>query len=259
MVLDSIWLDGVEQRLAETETIVACKQCGLGYVNPRLADQPGLNPYSIADELDYFSATQTSRLAAFHHLLKQVPGWLGRPPESLLDIGCGDGTLLEAAGNLGVQTRLGLEISEPLLRLVEERLGADLASAKPLDSLPSAQFDVVALINVLEHLRQPLEMLQSAHDRLKPGGIMLVHVPNFGGLPARLRGPRWHQIEPYAHFYYFTPGVLKDMLARAGLSPIGRFYLPKGDSFRNTAQKIIARIGLEVDNGLGVVAQRLLK
>ncbi len=170
----------------------------------------------------------------------------------------GTGRSLKQPGRLGIQKRLGLEISDTLVKLVQERLGDGLVSTQPLESLPKAQFDVVALINVLEHLRQPLEMLQNAFDRLKPGGILLVHVPNFGGLPARLRGPRWHQIEPYAHFYYFTPGVLADMLRRAGYAPIARFHLPSGGRFRITLQKVIARLGIELDNGLGIAARRQL-
>jgi SAM-dependent methyltransferase len=238
------------------ETIVRCKRCGLGYVNPRLVDRPDLVAYSMAEELDYFQATYSKRLAAYTALLSQAYGWLGRRPETLLDIGCGDGTLLEAAGEIGVGTRLGLEVSESLVRLVQKRLGDDQVTAQPLESLPAGHFDIVALINVLEHLREPRTMLQHAQERLKPGGILLIHVPNFGSLPARLRGPRWHQIEPYAHFYYFTPTVLASMLKRAGLYPIGRFHLATGGRFRRIVQNISARIGLELDNGLGIVARR---
>ncbi len=255
-VLNSVWLDGVEIHIEETETIVQCQQCGLGYVNPRIEDLPGLAPYSVAAEMDYFESTHALRLAAYGKLLEKVPAWSGLEPSSLLDIGCGDGTLLEAAGLAGYRKRLGLEISSTLVELVRVRLGDDLVSSQTVGSLPLASFDVVGLINVLEHVRQPLEMLRQIRECLVPGGILLVHVPNFRSLAARLRGPRWHQIEPYAHFYYFTADVLGEMLRRAGLIPVSRFHIEMGGAFRKLLQRVSAQIGLELDNGLGIVARR---
>ncbi|MBC8076308.1 MAG: class I SAM-dependent methyltransferase, partial [Chloroflexales bacterium] len=125
-----------------------------------------------------------------------------------------------------------------------------------LDALPPAHYDALSLINVLEHVHQPAAMLQTAARLLRPGGVLLVHVPNFGGLPARLRGARWHQIEPLSHLYYFTYRTLAAMLRQQGLEPIARFSLVVAGGARGLAQRLLDRAGVYFDSGLGVVARR---
>jgi 2-polyprenyl-3-methyl-5-hydroxy-6-metoxy-1,4-benzoquinol methylase len=216
---------------------------------------PDLAPYSAVQETAYFAKTRTARLRAYGELWRQVPDWLGRVPTSLLDVGCGDGLLLEIARRAGTEV-LGLEVSASLIRLAQQRLGARSVSAAQPAQFPPASFDVVTLINVVEHLHSPRQMLQSVARIIRPGGLMLVHVPNFGGLPARLAGPRWHQIEPLAHFYYFTRRTLSQMLRECGFGVSDRFNLIVADKWRAGAQHWAGRLGIYLDNGLGLVARR---
>jgi 2-polyprenyl-3-methyl-5-hydroxy-6-metoxy-1,4-benzoquinol methylase len=237
------------------ETIVACKSCGLVYVNPRLAPDAGLVTYSADQEKAYFYRTLERRKAAYRELIDRIPRWLGGQARTLLDVGCGDGALIEVARQAGIRSE-GSEVSEELIQLVQERLGEGSIVRRPLSELPQAQYDVITLINVLEHVRDPRDMLVTCARLLRPGGILVVHVPNWGGVPARLRGARWRQMEPLVHLYYFTRRTLEALMRVSGLEPAGRFNLVVSRGLRGSMQRLLGSVGLYLDNGLGLVARR---
>jgi 2-polyprenyl-3-methyl-5-hydroxy-6-metoxy-1,4-benzoquinol methylase len=251
----SVWIEDTEYQVGGSETLVQCRRCGLVYVNPRVVVSPGLAAYSTEQELRYFELSRAIRRHAYAPLLGQLPAWLGRAPASLLDIGCGDGLLVELSRQAGIASA-GSEISEPLAGRVRARLGDDAIVAGDLSQLPAAQYDAVTLINVLEHVTDPAEMLANISRLLRPGGVALIHTLNIAGIPARLSGARWHQIEPLGHFYYFSSHTLGGLLRNAGLEPFDRFNLVVASGLRAVAQRLLERMGLYLDSGLGVVARR---
>ena len=251
-----IWVNGLWHQNNRTEIIVICKVCGLVYVNPRLALIHGVATYSTEQELTYFERSYESRLLAYTDLIHQLPIWLGRDAKTLLDVGCGDGVLLEVAQKAGIESS-GTEVSDMLIHVVRERLGEESIVSGNLGDLPAAHYDVITLINVLEHLRNPAEMLRIVARLLRTDGILLVHVPNLGGLPANLYGACWHQLEPLEHFYYFTVRTLTMLMQKAGLESIDRFNLITSRGSKGRAQRLLGKMGIYVDNGLGIVARRL--
>jgi SAM-dependent methyltransferase len=150
---------------------------------------------------------------------------------------------------------IGLEVSPPLIQLVRERLGEQAVMQADFARQPAGFFDVVALINVLEHVRSPSKMLREVVRLVKPGGIALIHVPNLGGLPARLTGRRWHQIEPLAHYYYFDSRTLQNLLRKSGFDPIARFSIVVAGGIGGAFQRWLGRLGIYLDSGLGLVAR----
>jgi len=256
--LSRIWVNETPYEVCGPEHIVTCRTCGMVYVNPRIVSHPAISAYSTEQELHYFRATREGRERAYVSLLSRLPRWCQRPPvpiQSLLDIGCGDGVLLELARQYGWQSA-GTEIREPLVRMVRESYGYDAIVGSDLHTLPASSYDVVALINVLEHVPEPRVMLRDIARLLRPGGVVLLHVPNLGGLPARLKGPRWHQIEPLGHLCYFTEKTLGAMLHSAGLHPVGRFSLVMAGGIKGMAQLLLDAAGIYLDNGLGIVARQ---
>jgi SAM-dependent methyltransferase len=88
--------------------------------------------------------------------------------------------------------------------------------------LPQLSFDVVAGFHVLEHIPQPTEFLRSIRRWAKPGGHIVIEVPNFGSR-ARLRSRQfngWHHLRPLEHINHFTTETLARAFTRAGLEPI---------------------------------------
>jgi len=136
----------------------------------------------------------------------------------VLDLGCGDGVFLELLKNKGIEGR-GLDISEvAIARTKSKGLSAeqfDFGSQR----LPFADndFSLVVLLDVLEHLYQPPNILQEARRVAKE---VVVAVPNFNSLPARLqtllgRVPE-NNLAKKGHIYWFNLDVLQKMLKETG-------------------------------------------
>jgi 2-polyprenyl-3-methyl-5-hydroxy-6-metoxy-1,4-benzoquinol methylase len=220
-----------------------------------LAAVPGLAPYSADEEMAYFDKTRPLRARSYRELWDHVPRWLGNAPASLLDVGCGDGLLMQIAQAAGAEVT-GIEVSQTMLSATLERCGPGTRVFDCTQAVGPASYDVVALINVLEHLPAPRRALDDMARVLRPGGLLLVHVPNFGGLPRRLSGARWHQIEPLAHYYYFTAKTLTRLLAASGLQVVDRFSLVVANRALGAVQRLAGRLGIYLDSGLGLVAIR---
>ena len=104
-----------------------------------------------------------------------------RPPSDdgaprLLDIGSGLGTFVEEAGRAGFSAQ-GLDLCEPLVRKARARgLNVECKPAEQLDT--REQFDVVTMMDVIEHVPEPMRLLAAARKVLKPGGELVVYTPN---------------------------------------------------------------------------------
>lgn len=141
----------------------------------------------------------------------------GLPPRArVLDAGAGRGRLV-----LGLRDA-GLEASgiEPSAR------GAELAGAAgapvergAIEEHAAEGLDAVVLWHVLEHLEDPLAALRRIRSWLRPGGVLLLGVPNRASLQARIGGAGWLHFDAPRHRVHLTPRGLRELLVRAGFEP----------------------------------------
>jgi SAM-dependent methyltransferase len=136
------------------------------------------------------------------------------PGKRLLDIGAGIGMLVEQAAHLGYAAE-GVEPSEWLSGRARQR---GLRVHQGIFPHPEARgpYDVVTLVDVIEHVPNPVQLLDSIRAVLAPGGIGLIVTPDAGSLAARLLGWRWWHYR-LAHIGYFTKSTLNSALNKAGL------------------------------------------
>lgn len=104
----------------------------------------------------------------------------------LLEVGCGSGSFLRAARAAGFEAT-GCELSGSLARRVEYATGVPVHCGD-LASMPERAFDVACMHHVLEHVSDPVAFLRAAQERLKPGGLLHLAVPNGACWEARLPG-----------------------------------------------------------------------
>lgn len=137
---------------------------------------------------------------------------------TVLDVGCGDGLLLEHLQKNGLKCS-GIDISSAAIAICKSR-GLNCQQGDITEQLPFADnsFDNVLLIDVLEHLFQPKEVLREAH-RITSSSVF-ISVPNFGALPARLqmlfgRVPE-NNTPRDGHVYWMTWDVIQGLLADTG-------------------------------------------
>jgi len=129
----------------------------------------------------------------------------------MLDLGCGDGTVLWLAREDGWQVQ-GVELFPEHATLVHESLGfeVDVSDITAYQGVKEA-WDCVVLTHVLEHLPDPVGALIKIRGLLKPGGVGVLEFPNIDALDARLRRAldrlRLHR-RRYAHAY--VPGHVQE-------------------------------------------------
>jgi 2-polyprenyl-3-methyl-5-hydroxy-6-metoxy-1,4-benzoquinol methylase len=257
--LPGVYVGGVFRPVTGRERIVRCRRCGLVYVNPRRVPTTGIKTYLAEEEWAYFQATRADRQVGNADLLRRIEELLVGKPGRLLDVGCGDGLLVAQAQRRGWES-WGLEVSDELVTRIRTEYGltqlflGTLAAA----AYPSAHFDAVLLINVIEHLRNPVETVAEIARITRPGGVVAVHTPNLDSLAAWWHGPRWHHFEPLEHFYYFNTDTLSGLLEKSRLTVIGSFALHGASKVKRWMLTAMHRLGLRVDNGLGLLACRLV-
>jgi SAM-dependent methyltransferase len=135
----------------------------------------------------------------------------------VLDVGCGDGKLVVALLDRGMRA-IGLEGSTgPRLRAsanTGHRVFASDAGRLPFGD---GALDVVVIWHVLEHLPEPERAIAEVVRCLRPGGTLVVAVPDLNGLASRIGGAAWLGLDVERHLYHFTPRGLEALLARQHL------------------------------------------
>jgi len=147
---------------------------------------------------------------------------LGLPSGDIrfLDIGCGTGETLVAAAKLGWNAS-GIELNPSAAEIARARSGRPVFNGPFEDFVVEGQqYDIIHLGDVLEHLRQPRRLIAWAYEKLAPGGILRVQVPNdLAGYRMRLFSRIWWMFPPI-HLHYFTPATLSALLSRYGFTVV---------------------------------------
>ena len=206
-------LTGEDPLTRERFALVRCPRCGLVYVDPRPSDEelPAYYPDG------YFGGR--------HPLFRRTLMWLrarklGRPAAGarLLDVGCGGGHFLLACRRRGWEVVGTEQEHSPIMRRAGA-LGLRVVTLEDLGAEPDASYDVITLWHVLEHLADPRATLREIHRLLRPGGRVLIEVPNFGSWQARLAREHWHHLDVPRHLVHFERRTLADLVTAAGLAP----------------------------------------
>lgn len=203
-----------------------------GYVayNDAYYQGRGADPY-VDYEAEYRDYRATFRMEELDDLWRLASGHIGRAaatgPVAWLDFGCGAGGLLKyLADKSAVKTAAGartLELSGHDIGVYAERLRGDGWRILGLDELkaqPDATYDVISMIEVVEHLEHPDPAIALAARLLKPGGLLLLTTGNVASPAARVQGLSYGYCMPEVHVSYFTPSGLEILYARHGLEPV---------------------------------------
>jgi len=185
--------------------------------------------YAISTGLKHFRARVLKRNKMLR-LARQLIEQSASERVHVLDVGCGWGSLLdELHRSLPglLQRRVvphGVEISKVLAGISDEKLRKLNGSCihapaqEGLLSFAGGSFDVIIMASYLEHEARPLAVLRNSASRLKPGGAIIIKVPNYASVNRKLRGARWCGFRWPDHVNYFTPTTLSLLAAKAGLA-----------------------------------------
>jgi SAM-dependent methyltransferase len=173
------------------------------------------------------------RLARYRERIVDVrqalAGRSSRP--RVLEVGCRDAFLLESLrASLPIDTE-GLEIWSPWRQQAQHR-GVAVHNTTLENWADKERFDVVVDCDLLCHLPEPVEHLRHVAERLAPGGLAIIEVPNLLGVQGDLLRHVLRSDSPLA----FTPRALITACRRAGLLPI---RMHKGTEIRLTCRRIV--------------------
>lgn len=199
-----------------------CNDCAILFVSPMLYDR--------LDEIypkDYYSFVSAGSIGLvqkvkqaldrrmFRAITRQVPG----EKLAALDIGGGSGWLLDAvkAVDPRVTTTQVVDI-DPGAKAAAERAGHRyfLGTVEQFES--EEKCDLILMLNLIEHVRRPDEVLAKARSLLKPDGLLLIKTPNYDALDARIfRHRSWGGYHAPRHFVLFDRDSFARMAENQGL------------------------------------------
>lgn len=254
----SLYIQDAEELYNGTKekfNVVRCDECGLVYTNPRptatsisffYPDSAGyyipVRQQSSTGGMDRMRSQLLHRhlgyplpphatdisaplLAAMWVLFRRqifrqhIPPFI--PGGKLLDIGASWGCYMAQMRDLGWEVH-GVELNPAAVEHGRSQLGLDRLQQGFLDSvdLEEGTFDVVRMGMVLEHMHDPLATLRRVATLLRPGGRLLLSVPDITGLEARLYGRHAYTLQVPQHLVHFSPRTLSTMLRKAGFKDI---------------------------------------
>ena len=141
---------------------------------------------------------------------------------SLLDIGAGSGLLVAEARRQGLDAT-GVEPSRALVEMARSQNAVEvLPGTFPHAQLAERRFDLVFLVDVIEHVSNPLELLRDCARALDDRGVVVLVTPDVSSVTARVVGKRWWHFR-LAHVGYFSRRSLAAVTRGAGLTVLKRF------------------------------------
>ncbi|MBA3666271.1 MAG: class I SAM-dependent methyltransferase [Sphingomonas sp.] len=150
-------------------------------------------------------------------------------PRKVLDIGCGNGAFLSLAKGAGWQVA-GVDPDPVARQLAQEKVIEVRESVT--DWLDQAEsFDFITLSHVIEHVHDPILLLQEAYDLLRPGGGLYIDTPNIDAIGHELYGTNWRGLETPRHLILFNRRSLRSILEQAGFRSVR--YRPRLQPFQS--------------------------
>jgi SAM-dependent methyltransferase len=149
----------------------------------------------------------------------------------LLDCGCATGLFLTEAKKAGFSS-YGFDVSAYAVRIAKKHgLRVKQATLSKV-TYPKQSFDVITLLDVIEHLRDPKTDLKHLGQFLKPGGLLMINTGDAGSVLAQLEGKNWHFFVPPQHLFFFSRKTLTQLLEQAGFKVVRIDYKGKWVSVR---------------------------
>ena len=163
--------------------------------------------------------------------------------DSLLDVGCMYGYLLQEAHALGVTRAEGVEVAEAPAEWARAH-GCEVfvGTLEAYAAVRPAAFDVIVAQHVLEHIRDVDGFVRTAMSLLAPGGRLVLCVPHFGSRTQRLFRRSWGWYQLPVHLQHFSPAAMRVLAHRLG-ADVEEISFRGGDSLFILLTVLYATVG----------------
>ena len=206
--------------------VVQCNECDLLALNPQPSDEELNNIYRS----EYFLGSRDGasnqhvtglKKATAENYLKLLAIYGGKEGTNLLEVGCGRGEFLLEAVKYGYNVT-GVESSLSACKKAQSRLKSKgTVICGQLDTLANehGKYDVCVLSDLIEHVRDPKDLLLQIHRLLRPNGIIFIATPSTDSWSAKCFKGNWMEFK-LEHLFYFNSSNLQSLLFHCGFNKI---------------------------------------
>ena len=243
--------------------IVRCIGCGIvttvlpkDFNTSLIYDDSYFNGGQVDGYADYPSSEKILH-AEFRSVVKKLCSYFtDTGGKKLLEIGSAYGYFLDEA--VHHFESYGVEINTGGVRESRQR-GLNVFEGEINDAIlaKTGTLDVVVMLDVIEHLKDPLQTIQKLYNHMNPGGIILIVTGNHDSMLSRTMKANWRLMTPPQHTFYFSAKTLSALVRKAGfkISAVDAPWklVPLGLPFYQVGRRVGFRLKtLEKMNGVGI-------
>lgn len=220
--------------------LVKCKNCNFVRASSKFYRAEAHNLYgpsyfSGGDYWDYDYEKQALK-ENFKNRLNAVLSY--KRKGRLLEIGCAYGFFLQLAQKHFEVTGIDLNNSITKIARKNSRKAKILTGDFLKKRLPSSYYDVVCLLDVVEHLKRPDMFIKKVYKIMRNSSLLIIETGDIESLLARLQGKNWRLITPPMHLNYFSKRTLSMLIRKYGFEPVEISYV----GFVRTLGQIMFRL-----------------
>jgi SAM-dependent methyltransferase len=233
---------GGEPSDAARYELLRCASCGTAVT---LGDPPAADAYESGqyspDRPRLAGAIAVVQRAVTRQVIRLLRRAGLAPGARVLDVGAGPGRLVGALSEAGYDAR-GIEPSLRSASIAREEGRA--VERRALSEHSDTDLDAAVLWHVLEHLDDPAVALDTVHAWLRPGGLLLIGVPNLASLQAEIAGDVWFHLDAPRHRVHFTADGVRRLLVRSGFEVVRTHHLVLEQNFQGMWMGLLTRLGM---------------
>lgn len=196
-----------------TYHMIRCNKCGFSFLSPRpteaassqFYDLVSYQPHNLSEQSLFDCIYDRVRKTNSRNKRRMIEKLV--PIGSLLDIGCGTGEFLLEM-RTGGWDLCGMETAPEARKQANDQ---SLMVMKSLEEV-NGSFDVITLWHVLEHIHKIKDLFNHLNRLLKPGGYLVLAVPNIDSIDAKYYKHNWVALDAPRHLYHFRPKDIHKLL-----------------------------------------------
>jgi SAM-dependent methyltransferase len=214
--------DVLFETTTKTFNLSGCAACGYLFIDPL----PGVDEIAGFYPAQYWWKASSGLLKSLEGAYRKmalrdhvsfIERAANRSAPSMLDVGCGSGTLLGLLKQRGFQVR-GFDSSAEAAGIAKSESGVDVVVGSRLQDagFGDESFDLVTLFHVMEHVTDPRGVLREVRRLLRPAGRLVLQVPNIESWQFRLFGVRWYGLDVPRHVINYSNQAMQRLLGESG-------------------------------------------
>lgn len=195
-----------------SSSVYQCNDCKHSFLSPRLLGSAITHYYNKLNSEYFDTPPSHSRIKEDAKIVEKVKSI--KSNGKVLEIGCGNGFLLNLFHSQGYET-YGIEPSPKAADFAVKSLNLKVKNGF-LDSktFPDLKFDIILLMDVIEHLYEPNEMIKLCQEYLSPSGVLIILTGNIDSINAKIWKEKWFYFYSWEHISFFNKKSISILLGK---------------------------------------------